>query len=187
MRFFYLYDRESGFARRMPRILSGALLCVGPLLGIAPPALADTLQISATALVRRCPCLVATDDAEVTAGVLQSKQANARYFFPVVFPRDGQRVCSFSMLYRDVNANDTILARLKRKRVTEGGDAFSAPIIVATVKSAPGVVNSIRRATTTNITQGVINTLNSFYFLEVDVPTINLDVVGFQIQTEKEC
>jgi hypothetical protein len=91
------------------------------------------------------------------------------------------------MIYRDVNANDTIVARLKRKRFTEGGDAFNAPAIIGTVKSAPGVVNAIRRATTTNIDQGVINNLNSFYFLEVDVPTINLDVVGFQIQTKKEC
>jgi len=159
----------------------------GALVGIAPSASADTLQISATSLVRRCPCSIQTDDAEVTAGVLQSKQQNARYFFPVVFPRDGERVCSFSMIYRDVNANDTIVARLKRKRFTEGGTAFNAPATIAHVKSAAGVVDAIRRATTTKIDQGAINTLNSFYFLEVDVPTVNLDLVGFQIETKKEC
>jgi hypothetical protein len=167
---------------------SQALMFAGLLLGIASPAMADILQISATSLVRRCPCgSDPTDNAEVTAGVLQSKQANARYFYSVIFPRDGETVCRFSMVYRDVNANDTMVARLKRKRFAVGGDAFNAPAVMATLTSESGVVDTVRRATTTNIRQGAINTANSFYFLEVEVPTVNLELLGFQIELEPQC
>jgi hypothetical protein len=91
------------------------------------------------------------------------------------------------MIYRDVNADDTMVARLNRKIFTVGGDAFNNPIVMATLASASGVVDTVRRATTTTIKRPALNTANSFYFIEVDVPTVNLELLGFQIEVKPAC
>jgi hypothetical protein len=164
------------------------LILVGVLLCFVASAKADVLQISATGLTRHCPCQGgAADTALVDQGVLQPQLPNSQYFIPVVFPRDGERVCRLSMIYRDVNQNDTMVAQLMRKRFAVGGDALQSPIVMATVKSASGVVDAVRRATTTKIRQPAINAVNSFYYLEVDVPTINLEILGFQIEVKQTC
>jgi len=170
---------------RSPIGLVAALL--GTLLAVSQ-ARADRLQISGAGLVRHCPCDVdPADDALVEQGVLKPQTTNGRYFAAVVFPRDGETVCRFSMVYRDVNGAQTITAQLLRKSFTVGGNAASQPIVMATVKSAAGTPNTVRVAADSTIKAAHINTNNSFYFIEADVPTVNLEILGFQIEVAPTC
>ncbi|MEJ8572112.1 hypothetical protein [Microbaculum marinum] len=156
--------------------------------GLAPAVSAEVIQISAAGLVRHCPCdFDPADGALVSQGVLQPQDAGARYFAPVVFPASGVNVCEVAMVYRDVNDADTMTASLNRKSFAVGGDAFVPPVAMATLKSGPGVVDTVRRAAKTKIKRAKINTSKYFYFLEVEVPTINLEILGFQIVTGKTC
>jgi hypothetical protein len=160
---------------------------LGTLLAVSQAG-ADTLQISGAGLVRHCPCdFDPADDALVEQGVLKPQTSNGLYFAPVVFPRDGETVCRFTMVYRDVNAADTITAQLLRKKFTNGGSAALAPVVMSTVRSAAGTANTVRVATDTTIAQSTINTNNSFYFIQVQVPTVNLEILGFQIEVGLTC
>lgn len=166
----------------------GTLAFVVAVFGLAMPVSAEVIQISAAGLVRHCPCdFDAADSALVNEGVLQSQDPDASYFAPVVFPKSGMNVCRVSMVYRDVNDNDTMTVSLNRKTYAVGGDAFQAPVVMAKLKSAAGVVDAVRRATTKKIKQSTIDTSKSFYFLEVDVPTTNLELLGIQILIRKAC
>lgn len=177
-------------AARARALWLGAFALCAIILGLNGPVLAETLSISATGLVMRCPCDFGdnTDSAQESKGVFVAEKPNGRYFVPVVFPdTTGQRVCSFSMAYQDINQADTITARLFRKTYTVGGDPFAAPLVIATVKSAAPVVNTVRVATT-NVIQGpVITAVRSFYYIEVDLATVNLNVLGFQIVYKPTC
>jgi hypothetical protein len=170
-----------------PLISSMLAALVGGLLAVSD-ARADILQISGAGLVRHCPCDAdAADDALVEQGVLKPQTTNGRYFAAVVFPRDGETVCRFSMVYRDVNAADTMTAQLLRKTFRAGGAAANQPIVMATVSSAAGTPDTVRIATDSTIKSGQINTNNSFYFIQLQVPTINLEVLGFQIEVAPTC
>ena len=170
-----------------PLISCSMTALLGTLLAVSP-ARADTLQISGAGMVRHCPCESdPADDALVQQGVLKPQTSNGRYFAAVVFPRDGETVCRFSMVYRDVNAADAITARLFRKRFTVGGSAATAPVVMAVVKTAAGTPDTVRMATDATINSAQINTDNSFYFIEADVPTVNLEILGFQIEVAPTC
>ncbi|HVZ54852.1 MAG TPA: hypothetical protein VG986_22995 [Pseudolabrys sp.] len=167
----------------------GALTACAMLSGLTVPARAETLSISATGLVLRCPCTGDnTDSAEENHGVFIGEKPNGRYFIPVVFPvTTGQKICSFSMAYEDTNANDTITARLYRKTYTEGGNPLLAPTIIATVKSASGVSATARTAKSAKINMPTITTVRSFYYIEADVVTVNLNIIGFEIVYKPSC
>ena len=60
-------------------------------------------------------------------------------------------------------------------------------VAMATVTSAPGVVDTVRKATTTAITQNVIAKGSAFYYVLVDAPTINLAFLGVQIDVRPTC
>jgi hypothetical protein len=157
-------------------------------LGLLPVAQAELLVYSATDFVRRCPCPFDTPDrTEVDNGVLKVVDPDSRFFTAVSFPVNGQQVCRFSLLYHDVNAQDTLTARLIRKPVVIGGNPFSSPEIMATVRSASGVPNTVRRATTTAITRPTITKGSAFYYVEVEAPTFNLNMVGVQIDVRPAC
>lgn len=149
---------------------------------------AETLSISATGLVLRCPCTPdAEDTAEEDRGLLIAQKANGRYFVPVIFPKTvGQKVCSFTMLYQDTNAADTITARLYGKSAVVGGNAVGGRHTLATLTSAGGVVNTVRQATTTAIAAAVIRA-TWFYYIEVDLKTVNLNVIGFRVEYKPTC
>lgn len=168
----------------------GALALGAIIFGLNTPALAETLSISATGLVLRCPCGFGdnSDSAQESNGVFVGEKPDGRYFVPVVFPvTTGQKVCSFSMVYQDINNADTMTARLFRKTYAIGGNPFAAPVLMATVKSAAGVVSTVRVATTNVILFPTINALGSFYYIEVDIPTSNLNLLGFQIVNKPTC
>jgi hypothetical protein len=169
--------------------LVAILAFVGLLPSLAPPAKAEILQIAGAGFERRCPCGAdgAEDDAEEVRGVLMPKNVDMRYFAPVVFPVNGQRVCSFSLVYNDINAADTMVATLKRKVFNVGGSPFNLNTVMASVQSAAGTPDTVRRATDNTIFSPVINTANSFYFVQIDVPTVNLNILGVQIDVRPSC
>jgi hypothetical protein len=166
----------------IPRIVAAAL--AASLIG-ATAAQADILQISATGLVRHQD--EEPSQATVVEGVLRPDVNQGLYYVPVVFPRDGERVCRFSLVYRDVNNNEAMTVRLLRKVFKVGQDAFTPPIVMATLTTAPGVVDAVRRETTTAVASRLIKTTNSFYFIEVQVPSFNIDILGFQIEVLPAC
>jgi len=166
-----------------------ALAVFAAVFGFSATARAETLSISATGMVLRCPCTGDnTDSAQENHGVFIGEKPDGRYFIPVVFPvTTGQKICSFSMAYEDTNANDAIVARLYRKTYTAGGNPLLAPTVIATVKSAGGVSSTARTATSTKINTPTITTVRSFYYIEADVVTVNLNILGFQIVYKPSC
>lgn len=173
-----------------PRSLLAIVALCGALFVSAPRANAELLVYSATDFVQRCPCVGdQIDPSIVDRGVLkQSLGVFVRYYTSVSFPTNGQRVCRFSLIYHDVNASENITARLLRKNFTVGqGGVFANPVVMATVQSAAGTPNVVRRATTTAIASPVIGKNSSFFYVEVEVPTINLNLLGVQIDVSPTC
>jgi hypothetical protein len=157
-------------------------------LSLSVPVAAEIYQISGVGFTQHCPCVGDPyDDSQENNGVLLPDNVNMRLFAPIDFP-NGQRVCRFSLVYNDINANDPITARLKRKAFTVGGNAFAAPQTIATTVSANTTnMNAIQRSTTTAITNPVISDTSAFYYVELTLPTINLRVLGVQIDVRPTC
>ena len=161
------------------RALAMLLLFAG-ILALTPVARAEIISISATAFFQQCPCVANGNLPEVNRGVLvPTDQSNLSA--AVDFPVNGQNICSLSLVYQDVNGTDTMTARIYRKAFTAGGNPFNNPVVIATVKSASGVNSTVRKATTTAIGSPAIDDSTGFYFVEVSVPTINLNFLGVQI------
>lgn len=171
-------------------LMACVVACGALMFGASAPAFAETLAISATGLVWRGPDSFGnnTDSAEENNGVFIGEKPNGRYFVPVVFPvTTGQRICSLSMVYQDLNQADTMTARLLRKTYAAGGQVLTAPTTIATVNSASGVVNTVRIATSSASGFPLINVARAFYYIEVDVPTFNLNLLGFQVVYKPTC
>lgn len=156
--------------------------------GFAAPAAAEIMSYSATGFVRHCPCVEdGTQESNTHAGVLEMTGQFSTFYLAVDFPKDGQKVCSVSLVYRDVNANDAIRARLYKKTFSSGGPAFTAPVLMATATSAAGTQDTVRIAKTSVINQPAIAQGSAFYYLLVDAPTINLAFLGVQIDVKGTC
>ena len=166
------------------------LSIMGSVMIAGSPALAEVLQFSALGLDRRCPCGLnpgdAEDQAEEDNGILKLKDVNMRYFMAVALPH-GQNVCRFSMVYHDINAGDSMTAQLKRKVVVIGNPPINPATTMASVTTAAGVPDTIRKVNDTTITSPLINTTNSFYYIQVEAPTTNLNPIGFQIDVRPTC
>ena len=146
-----------------------------------PAARAEILQLSATGFVSR-GVTSSTDDEN--AGMLLN--ATGQYYAIVPFSVAGMRVCSFSLWYRDNDVDHNITARLLRKRVVVGGDAFAAPVVMAQVTST-GAVNTMQRVSTTAITNPVIAPGAAIYYVDLDIPFSALEIVGVQIVHKATC
>ena len=175
---------RTGLRRIMPAVAACAAA-----LAFAPAAKADILSISAMGFNTFCPPCIGgnTNLAEEERGVIVTQTNGTKYFAPVVIPRSGSRVCAFSLIYQDKNDADTIVAQLKRKIFVEGGNPFNNPRVLATVQSAPGVVETTRIARTTTIASPIITNANSFYYVEINAQTFNMNVVGVQIDVRPTC
>lgn len=152
-------------------------------------AKAEIISLSAASFHLQCPptgCASAAADFEFNNGLLLPGDFS-RFFASVPFPTNGQKVCSFSLVYQDINNNDPLVARLLRKPFSVGSNPTAAPIVMATVNSAVGVVSSVRIATTTAITQPTIVKGNGFYIAEVFAETINLNFLGVLIDYRPTC
>jgi hypothetical protein len=176
-------------ARRRPALVAAAGLALGGgLLGFALDAKAELISISATGFTRHCPCVVeSAQESDTHDGVLEITAQFSKFFAAVDFPADGQKVCSLSLVYRDVNANDAIRARLFKKTFSSGSQAFGSPVLMATAASASGTQTTVRITKTTSINQPTIAQANAFYYVVVDAPTINLAFLGVQIDVKSTC
>lgn len=164
-------------------LAAGLWLC-----GFAAPAKAEIMSYSATGFVLHCPCIEdGSQESNTHDGVLELTGQFENFYMAVDFPKDGQKVCSVSLVYRDVNGNDAIRARLFKKTFTNGGAPFGAPVLMATATSASGTPNTVRIAKTSTINQPSIAQANAFYYLQVDGPTINLAFLGVQIDVKASC
>jgi hypothetical protein len=174
---------------RLPTLVIALIAVPVILVFSAPAAKAEMISLSGVAFVKRCPCPVGVDGdgSEESNGVLKTIDPESRFFANVVFPVSGQRVCGFRLLYRDFNALDPLIAKLFKKPVAIGGNPFAAPTLMAQVTSAAGASNLERIAATAAIAAPVINNFNSFYYVEVDAETFNLDIVGVQIDVRPAC
>ena len=181
----------AGRRRAAPALLgaAAAAACLGfGLLGFAPEAKAEIVGISATAFTRHCPCVEdGTQESNTHVGVLEMTGQNSTFYANVDFPRDGDKVCSVSLVYRDVNGNDAIRARLFRKAFSSGGNPFASPTLMATATSASGTQSTTRIAKTTAIASATVSQGSAFYYVEVDAPTINLAFLGVQIDVKASC
>ena len=170
-------------------ILGMAGLALGTALcGFAVPAKAELVSLSATGSVQHCPCVEnGSQESDTHDGVLEMTGQFSNFYAAVDFPKDGQKVCSVSLVYRDVNGNDAIRARLFKKAFANNGPAFGAPVLMATASSALGTPDSVRITKTSAINQPTIAQANAFYYLQVDAPTINLAFLGVQIDVKPTC
>ena len=158
-------------------------LAVAGVLGASSIAVADIINISATALVLRTEAGSADLVGEEGQGLLQN--ARGTYFAAVIFPAGGGSVCRFSMVYRDFDSND-ITARLLKKTYAIGGSAFTPPVVMATLQTT-GSVDAVRRKTATNINQPIISFARTFYYVEVTIPFQALQVMGLEIDFRTTC
>jgi hypothetical protein len=149
-------------------------------------ARADIISISGAGFIQQCPCAASGNLPNVNKGVLVPTD-QSKLYAAVDFPVNGQRICSVSLIYQDINNSDAMTARLLRKSFAVGGNPFNNPAVIAAVSTAAGVVNTVRKATTTSISSPVINENNAFYFVEVSAPTINLNFLGVQIDHRTNC
>jgi hypothetical protein len=176
---------QASAGRVLPRsTVLRTLVAVG-VLGCAGAASADIIQIAGPAFVEQCPC-GQEPAGEVSNGVLVTQGTNATYFAAVPFPDTGLDVCSFSLVYRDANNDDDMTARLLRKSYSVGDDAFANPVVMAKVSSS-GKQGDIRIATTSKIKNRTVRLDDSFYYVEVDVVTFNLDFLGVKIDARPVC
>jgi hypothetical protein len=176
-------DKRSATRRALVLASMGATA-----LAVSLPAAAEIYQIAGIGFTQHCPCIGDPfDDKQENNGVVLPDNVSMRLFAPVDFP-NGQRVCSFSIVYNDINGNDAITARLKRKAVSVGGNAFAAAQTMATVNSVnTSNANATQKSTTTSITNPVISDSSAFYYVELAVPTINLRILGVQIDVRSSC
>ena len=123
------------FAKFMLAAALGLTASVLP--GAVGAARAEIMSYSATGFVRHCPCVEdGTQESNTHDGVLELTGQFSTFYANVDFPQDGQNVCSVSLVYRDVNGNDAIRARLYKKTFASGSNAFAAPTLMATATSA---------------------------------------------------
>ena len=154
----------------------------------APAAQAAILSIPAIGMVQHCDpsCPAGAGVPTLDRGVLKAN-AFTRLYAPVDFPTNGQEICSLSLVYHDTNNSDAMTARLLRKGFTADSSlAFNDPVVIATVNSAAGVSNKARKATTM-IDSALINENSGFYFVEVTLDTVNLNLLGVQIDYRPSC
>ena len=170
-------------------IIGAAALMLGlTLCGWVSPAKAEIINLSAPGFVRHCPCVEdGTQESNTHDGVLEFTGQFSTFYANVDFPQDGQNVCSVSLVYRDVNGNDAIRARLYKKTFASGSNAFAAPTLMATATSAGGTPVTVRIAKTSAINQPKIAQGGAFYYVLVDGPTINLAFLGVQIDVKATC
>ncbi len=158
------------------------------MLGFAAPAAAEIISLSATGFVKHCPCIAdGTPESNENNGVLEMTGQASRFYIAVDFPKNGDKVCTFSLVYRDINGNDAIRARLFKKTFKVGGPAFAPPVLMVTAASSPGVSDTVRQTKIAGINQPVISKANSFYYVLVDAPTINLAFLGVQLDVRPSC
>jgi hypothetical protein len=182
MQFEYFRTRQSTIGRALATLV----LTFGGAFAMAPQASAEIVSLSGAGFIQQCPCSLSGQQPEIVKGVLTPTDQST-VFAAVDFPVNGRKICSVTMVYQDINNNDTMTARLLRKSFAVGSNVANNPAVVATVNSDAGVVNTVRKATTTTINGPTINEVSGFYYVEVAMPTVNLNLLGVQIDHRLTC
>jgi predicted secreted protein len=181
---FATSDRGNGLANL--RLIVAMIVLIAGTFAWTPAARADIISISGATFIQQCPCNVSGNLPNVNKGVLVATDVS-KVYAAVNFPASSKKICSVSLVYQDINAGEAITARLLRKAFAVGSNPFNNPTVIATVSSAPGVVNTVRKTTTTTIASPTINANTGFYYVEVSLPTINLNLLGVQIDHRPTC
>jgi hypothetical protein len=176
-------------ARYRLGVASGlAALFVAALLQVSPAG-AAVIQISATSFALRCPCVneppASEEVGQANQGTLTS--AEGSYYAAVPFPTEGARVCRFSLIYRDNDADSQIVARLYKKRIVLGQPPFNAPVEMARVVT--GVATSsagVQKGDDLSIRQSIVRLTDAFYYVEIQTGSDLLEVLGVQIEWDAD-
>ena len=146
-------------------------------------ASADVIQIPAIAFTERSGIVKIGDANQGTM-----TNAQGKFYAAVPFVNDGDFVCRFTLVHRDNDVDSQVTARLFKKRIIAGGMPFSAAILMARVQT--GVATAV--AGVTSVSDTTINanklTLNqAFYYVELEVGSDLLEVLGVQIEYAPVC
>jgi hypothetical protein len=150
---------------------------------IASNAVADIIQISAVTFAARA--------GSVTPGTANQgtmTNADGRYYAAVPFTTNGNRVCRFTLVHRDFDSDAGITARLMKKKVLVGSNAFEAPVVMATAATRAGFASQfVGKRHDTIIDEPVINLNAAFYYVELEFGNALLEALGVQIDVRPSC
>jgi hypothetical protein len=146
-------------------------------------ASSQIIQIPGVTLATRGNTSLAGEDNQGTF-----TNGTGKYYAPLPAMAQGQRVCSFTLVYRDNDGDFGITARLMKKPIVVGASPFNPPFQMAAVATG-GMAASATVAIKTDLTirQPVLNSKTSFYYVEVDAPASTLEVLGIQIEVNSTC
>jgi hypothetical protein len=168
--------------RRFPLLFALIALFTAPTV-----AQAEVISIPSVDFQLECPpCGTNADEFTFDNGLLIPADRSI-FYAPIYFPTSSQKVCSFTLIYQDINAGNPLTARMLKKPFPVGGNPTAAPTVMATVVSDDGVVNSIRKKTTKAITQPTIAKNSAFYMAQIDVQTINTNFLGVLVDYRASC
>jgi hypothetical protein len=174
---------EGSMSSRIDHLILGlATLCSALGVPVAPAA-AGTIQIPAIAFVVREVPMAMLGTAQ--AGVLTTAEGTYFAAAPLV---DGQRVCQFSLVYRDNDADSQTIARLFRKRVIIDDVPFTPPVLMAVVTTGKATGDiGVKRMSTINIASPLVAIPGAFYYVEIRNTSDLLEVLGVEIDMKPVC
>lgn len=154
------------------------------LLSVSAPAFAEIIQIPAVTFAVRSNSSPTLGDDNM--GTLTNSAG--KYYAAVPFTIDGDRVCRFTLVHRDNDADSGITARLLKKKIVIGGAAFDPPIEMARVATGVSTTTmGVAAKNDTTIRQPVIDLANAFYYVDLDFGTNLLEALGVQIEVKPSC
>lgn len=162
-----------------------ALTLAASAMVMAPVANAEIVSVPAAAFSPNTP-VDFNDFGSDDEGVF--KPANiVRLIAPVDFPRNGQKICKMTLVHSDENNNEDLIMQLLRKTAVTGALANATPPVIVAQVSSSGNSNTIRRASTTNISPRKINDTSGFYYLKTFFVNVNLNFIGVQLDVKSTC
>jgi len=166
------------------RISCAALLTVvAATIGLTTAAQAEIIQIPAITFANRSSATVIGDS---NFGTLTN--ATGTFFAPVPFSVDRERVCLFTLVHRDNDADFGITAQLLKKGIVIGDNPFTPPIVMAKVATgAAAATAGVKKKSDNTIRRPVIDLANAFYYVELTIPATTLEVLGVQIDVRPAC
>jgi hypothetical protein len=130
-----------------------------------------------------CAAPYAGSDAQENLGTMYG---NGAYFGSVNLPQ-GARITAFRLTAGDNDTDIDVYAYLNRKRLAPAanpGTPFGAYKTLASVKSS-GATGTLRRFSTTSVTNRVVDNAKFAYFVEVVACGDAVDLIGIQVSWTK--
>src|SRR4051794_32510769 len=116
-------------------------------------ASAEIIQIPAISFSMRSSSML---DGDASFGTLTN--AHGKYYAAVPFSGSGLRVCAFSLVHRDNDADSQVVARLFKKPIVTTSGPFNPPIVMAVAATGvAGGTTNVAVLTDTTIKQPVID------------------------------